>query len=224
MSNNKKLLVVTIVFWALALIYFVNYLCGAPSLILNCIVKTSPVLFLSVVAWLSTRHSFVLLPFALYFSAIGDLAGELHLFIWQVAAFAIAQFTYAFTFWERSVLGRRNSAFVAILIAVSIAIGAMIVPHIVLAKERIFCIGYIILITLMCATTLVQECKHKWWYVTGALVFMFSDTVIAWNRFVEEVPGETFIIMLSYFAAQFIFARLYIREQFDENIPAQKLP
>ena len=215
MDNRKKLFVVTVVFWTLALLYFVNYILGAPNIVINCIVKTLPVLFLSIVTWLCTKNSFVLLPFALYFSSIGDLAGELHLFIWQVAAFAIAQFTYAFTFWERSKASQRNSAFVALLIAISIALGSLIIPHIVLLKEKIFCIGYIILITMMSASTLMQECKHKWWYVAGALIFMLSDTIIAWNRFVEEVPGETFLIMISYFGAQFIFARLYLQEKLE---------
>lgn len=198
--------------------YALNNLLGHENIAINCIVKTLPVFFLSVVTWLSSRKSFSLLPFALYFSAIGDLAGELHLFIWQVAAFAIAQCTYAAFFFDRAKPDRKSFAFVSILIAISIGIGACILPYIDKLSEKIFVTGYIGFITLMAATTLIMETKRKWWYVLGAIVFMTSDTIIAVNRFVfdGDMPHETFLIMTTYFLAQFIFAQLFILDQKED--------
>lgn len=205
--------ILAIGFWAGALAYFVNYLLGAPNIVVNCIVKTFPVLFLSIMTWRTGKKALALLPFALYFSAIGDLAGELHYFICQVGAFAVAQITYAAVFFERYRPNRSSFALEAILIAISIAIGACVVPHIQSLAEKIACVCYIALITIMTGSTIVQGSRFKWWYVLAAVIFMFADTIIAWNRFVEPVQYETWLIMVSYFLAQYVFAHLYILEQ-----------
>lgn len=219
-TRKRNLTILTCGFWLGAAAYFVNYELGAPNIAVNCIVKTFPVFFLSIAVWLMGRKSMALLPFALYFSAIGDLAGELHLFICQVAAFAVAQGTYASAFLERSKPTRVSFALEALLIAVSIAISAAIFPYIDRLIEKIFCVAYMALITFMAGSSLVQSCRLKWYYVAAALVFLFSDTIIAWNRFVNPVPYETYIIMLSYFTAQFGFAFLYIYEQ--DDLPVQE--
>jgi len=41
-----------------------------------------------------------------------------------------------------------------------------------------------------------------------ALLFVFSDATIAWNKFVEPLPDATLRIMSTYYAAQYLFALL----------------
>ena len=42
----------------------------------------------------------------------------------------------------------------------------------------------------------------------AALLFVFSDATIAWNKFVEPLPDATLRIMSTYYAAQYLFALL----------------
>ena len=44
--------------------------------------------------------------------------------------------------------------------------------------------------------------------VLAALLFVFSDATIAWNKFVEPLPDATLRIMSTYYAAQYLFALL----------------
>lgn len=40
----------------------------------------------------------------------------------------------------------------------------------------------------------------------GAALFFLSDSILAWNKFVSPLPAHNFLIMATYFAAQFCFA------------------
>ena len=44
-------------------------------------------------------------------------------------------------------------------------------------------------------------------YKRQALLFVFSDAVIAWNRFIGPVPARTWIVMTTYYLAQYLFFR-----------------
>jgi Predicted membrane protein len=44
------------------------------------------------------------------------------------------------------------------------------------------------------------------WAIAGALLFMASDSILAWNKFISEVAGSDILIMTTYYAAQFCIA------------------
>lgn len=63
--------------------------------------------------------------------------------------------------------------------------------------------------------------------IVGALLFMASDSILAWNKFVSEVPFSGILIMSTYFAAQlFIASSIAGGEQkhvlHDESVPAAR--
>ncbi|MCM3627890.1 lysoplasmalogenase [Paenibacillus glycanilyticus] len=58
------------------------------------------------------------------------------------------------------------------------------------------------------------------WAVAGALLFMASDSVLAWNKFVSEVAGSDILIMTTYYAAQFCIAACIGHQ--SRNAPKQK--
>lgn len=45
------------------------------------------------------------------------------------------------------------------------------------------------------------------WAAAGSLLFVASDTVLAWNMFVEAVPYSGVLIMTTYYGAQLLIAR-----------------
>ncbi|MBQ5854344.1 MAG: lysoplasmalogenase, partial [Alistipes sp.] len=63
------------------------------------------------------------------------------------------------------------------------------------------------------AVTLNIESKHRVWYIVAALLFVFSDSCIAWNKFIARFDYAGLAIMTTYFTAQFIFANLALRER-----------
>lgn len=213
MTNcTKHTVAVRCGFALLVAAYFANYFFGSRHGIAADVVKTSPVLFLSIVAWSADGFRLRLFPVALFFSAVGDLFGELGMFIMQITAFAVAHILYTLHFLRRAHTDRLSLSLVAGLAVASISLGAYIVPQIGNPLERIFCGAYIFIISAMTASTILQRCPHKWLYVVAALVFMASDATIALNKFVWHIPNAGIIIMTTYFVAQYIFARLYIWE------------
>lgn len=211
--SAKHIVVLRIVFALLVAAYFCNYLFGCRHGIIADTVKTLPVLFLSIAAWSAGGFRPHLLPAAFFFSAIGDLFGERGMFIMQIAMFAVAHILYISFFLRRAHADRAALSSVALLAIASVLLGTYIVSRIGDSVERLFCGIYILIISAMTASTLLQRCAHKWLYVVAALIFMMSDGCIAWNRFVGHIPYAGIIIMATYFVAQYIFARLYIGEQ-----------
>ena len=45
-------------------------------------------------------------------------------------------------------------------------------------------------------------------YALGAVLFVFSDFILAWNKFVEPIPYRNYLVLGSYFLAQWL---LFIR-------------
>lgn len=213
----KHIAALRIGFALLAALYFINGCFGWRQGIIADAVKTLPVLFLSVVAWSAGGFRPQPLPAALLLSAMGDLFGERGMFIMQIAMFAAAHILYMLHFLRRTHFDRLSLSAVAVLAAAGISLGSYIVPQIGNPLERIFCGAYIFIISAMTASAILQRRRRKWLYVVAALIFMVSDGCIAWNRFIGHIPHAGTIIMATYFAAQYLFARLYIGEQTGER-------
>lgn len=194
--------------------YFINSFYGWRHGFVADAVKTSPVLFLCIMTWSAGGFRLRLFPAALLFSAIGDLFGELGMFIPQIAMFAVAHILYSAFFFRRLHIDRLSLFAVALLAIAGISLGVYLIPHICNPLERVFCGAYIVIISVMAASATLQRCPLKWLYVAAALIFMASDATIAFNKFVGHIPHAGVIIMTTYFAAQYIFARLYIEEEF----------
>ena len=45
-------------------------------------------------------------------------------------------------------------------------------------------------------------------FALGALMFVFSDFILAWNKFVEPIPHRDYLVLVTYFLAQWL---LFIR-------------
>ena len=90
----------------------------------------------------------------------------------------------------------------------AVAFLALLTSHMTHAIEIAAVIIYAMIIATMGASALVLEIKHKWWYVVAALLFIFSDSVIVYNKYIEHIPNASLWIMTTYYAAQGLFATL----------------
>jgi uncharacterized membrane protein YhhN len=66
------------------------------------------------------------------------------------------------------------------------------------------CIYAVVISTMLVAGMLQRSTL----YALGALLFVFSDFILAWNRFVEPVPYRDYLVLVSYFLAQYL---LFVR-------------
>ena len=55
------------------------------------------------------------------------------------------------------------------------------------------------------------------WFRLAALLFVFSDSVIAWGRFVAPIPCRTCVVMITYYAAQYLFYLFAVRAAHVRN-------
>ena len=173
--------------------------------------KALPVVFLGVITWIAGGNK--LLPIALLLSACGDIAGEHRQLLWQIGFFAVAHIAFVLYFVRMAKVTRYRVVAIALWAVAMLLFGSFIVSHISNVVIAVACAVYILIIGSMVGSTILIESKYRLWYIVAALIFVFSESCIAWNRFVEKFNGAGLAIMTTYFAAQLIFATLYLKER-----------
>jgi len=151
---------------------------------------------------------------ALVFSACGDLLLAFDNFILGVAAFLLAQLSYALifkTYWQ----GITTRWMVSIVLLVYMLLMAwLLLPS--LGNLKIPVIAYLLAIGVM-GFLAVQSSLPIRWAVLGAVVFIVSDSLIAVNKFVHPIPFESYWIMSTYYAAQFMLVTSLLKSANSQN-------
>lgn len=167
-----------------------------------------PALFLGLATLAHSREGGWAIPAALFLSAIGDYQGSEHNFILQVLFFALAHIFYIVDFLPKRNLSKINKYVASIPYIYAVAFLILLISHMNHAVEMVAVAIYALIIATMGASALVMEIKHKWWYVIAAVLFIFSDSVIVYNKYIEHIPNASLWIMTTYYAAQGLFATL----------------
>jgi uncharacterized membrane protein YhhN len=149
---------------------------------------------------------------ALAFSMLGDIFLMLPAdrFLFGVGAFFLAHLAY--------IVGLRMDSSAALsLIAGMLVVGAFALTvgrHIVLAVRRQApelatpVSAYVAVISVMVASAIATRNPYA---AVGAVVFMASDTLIAWNRFVQPLAWAPVTIMVTYHVGQALLAVSLVR-------------
>lgn len=164
-------------------------------------------------AWLSLglfalrRREAVAVACALLLSAAGDAAGAMHEFLLQMGFFALAHAAYIVHFLPSADFSRRRLAGAALAgVGMQLFVLLGIVPHVEPAVERAGVVLYGAVITAMAIGAWLYRGRWRPVYIAAAALFVFSDATIAWNKFAAPVPGAVYRIMITYYAAQYLFA------------------
>ena len=165
-----------------------------------------PVLLLSLATFLARRRELLPFGFAFLFSAAGDAVGARGLFIPQMAFFALAHVAYVCWFLPRA-RRRLRAVSLAVTVPLLVFLFAAIVPEAPFPAERIGVAVYGLVIAAMLYSALQYDGACAAGFRCAALLFVFSDAVIAWNRFIGPVPARTWIVMITYYLAQYLFFR-----------------
>lgn len=151
---------------------------------------------------------------ALLFSIIGDYAGSCHNFMAQMGFFAFAHVSYVVFFIRRFIRKdyKLTSKMKGYLFMLGICTAALlsfvfvkIVPSAPAGVLRIGVSIYAMLICTMLYTALMQRSSL---YALGAVLFVISDFILAWNKFVEPVSYRTILVIGTYLSAQWL---LFVR-------------
>lgn len=208
--SSKGFITLAMVAYAiLAAIYFVQHYCWDN---IFGIVIALPTLFAATLCFMRRRHGGWSIPLALAFSTLGDYAGAVDDFLLQVSMFAVAHIFFICDFLpKRKVSPTKIVAIVGIGVAVGFYL-RFVASHIAEPAFSRAIIIYGIIIWLMAASAILQQRRHSGWYIVAALLFIFSDGVIAYG-FVQKLPYATALIMPTYYAAQAIFTVLYMQRK-----------
>lgn len=163
-----------------------------------------PVLLLGLSTLLLRRRELYPIGVAFLLSAAGDVMGAKHLFIAQMAFFALAHVAYIWWFLPRARRAPRVLS-LAVVVPLLLFLFIGIVPNAPFPAEFIGVAVYGLVIAGMLYSVLQYEGIYSVGFRCAALLFVFSDSVIAWNRFIGPVPARTYVIMVTYYLAQYLF-------------------
>ena len=189
---SRPAILVSIVFFLLAILFF--------SPIQMPYKLAYPLAFLTLCA---LRYSSWPMLLAMGFSALGDYMGVCNNFWGQMGSFALAHIAFVVFFYrlyqqEKATMGIKwKSAIVALY---GMIVGMCIVPH-VQGPLQIGVSVYILLILAMCILAWMQKNPL---YALGAWLFVFSDTILAWNKFVSPIEWAGYLIMVPYYLGQWV--------------------
>lgn len=163
-----------------------------------------PLLLLSVAA---LRLQSLPMFCAMIFSAAGDYAGASHNFLVQMSAFALAHISFIVYFSRIVLCGKhcysvhslvRSSLFASALFAIAVTV---VLPSV---KGMVITIGVAVYIVLIVLMFLLAGLTGLPAFQIGALLFVISDTILGWNKFVDRIPYSSYWILIPYFSAQIL--------------------
>ena len=169
-----------------------------------------PVLLLAVAVFCLRRKTLLPVGTALLLSALGDAAGAKGLFIPQMLFFALAHGAYMCYFLPQAQVAPRPFVW-PVLTALLLFLFVCIVPRAADPAERAGVAVYGLVVAGMLYSALQYRGAYAAWFRLAALLFVFSDSVIAWGRFVAPVPCRTYVVMITYYAAQYLFYLFAVR-------------
>ena len=162
---------------------------------------------------------------ALFFSWVGDILLMFEekksiFFLLGLGAFFIAQVFYIIFFHGirmREYI-RGNALFLLLVVVYYAILISILSPHLgtLALPVRIYGVVLSFMLLLAMHTTLGKNKKAGWWMMTGAILFVASDSLLAFNKFLSPFDYAGIITMLTYGLAQLFIthgAVRYIRSE-----------
>ena len=183
--------------------------------------KITPIILLITYVYLTLKGQvrlFMLL--GLILSLIGDVLLSLNdLFIEGLAAFLLAQLTYATLFFKQAQYSLKGVIFAIATLGFLTTAAWQVIPHSGELKWVVF--AYMLAISLMAITAGFRADEKFLLTALGAACFVLSDTIIAINKFLTPFTLADSAIMLTYYLAQLMITlgitRHWLAQQMTHN-------
>jgi uncharacterized membrane protein YhhN len=222
--SKKSFQRLTLLFWALVLVDLLAVFADFAWLHIIAKPLLMPALMLLLLFTTDTSNNNRNLIFAgLFFSWLGDIfllfeSRQSLFFIFGLASFLLTHICYICYFLsiksaEFSLLKKYP---VYILLVLGYGIGLVLLLFPFLNDLKIPVIIYATVICCMLLSSVHVFFKMKWpanlFFITGAILFVLSDSLLAINKFYQPVPLAGIWIMLTYCAAQYFILRGFIKK------------
>lgn len=175
---------------------------------------TIPVGILTVVSlWLCPWQMSV----AFMLSAMGDYFGSCDNFLGQMGFFALSHIFFIVYFIGRyfkkvepdfKLTGKAKGYLAMVLFCVIVLLVIVFTRIVPCAPEGIIRIGASIYACMICTMLVMALLQRSSIFALGAVLFVFSDFILAWHKFVGPVPYRHYLVLVTYFLAQWL---LFIR-------------
>lgn len=188
-----------------------------------------PLILLSLIGYYlsSVENRSSLFIRALFFSWAGDVLllltsrGEIF-FLTGLIAFLISHILLIQVYRhhrngniEKELLGTQKVRYAFPIVLATT--GIIVILYNSLGPLRIPVMSYSLVLCVMVLTALFRygrtNSQSFWLVFAGALLFLGSDTLLAFNKFYNPIPFGSFLIMLTYIAAQFLIVSGIIRHR-----------
>jgi len=139
----------------------------------------------------------------LLFSASGDIFLDLdrsNYFVQGLGSFLMAHIFYTVAFIRESRFDKSRIPLAMGIIILTGIMVSLVFPN--LGNMKIPVTGYIFIISLMGVMAAFLKGNSLKVFL-GACLFLFSDSIIAVDKFLTPVPYSPFIIMITYYLAQY---------------------
>lgn len=164
------------------------------------------------------------LLYALFFSWIGDVLlmfSDRHslFFMSGLVAFLVAHLIYIFLFYKQENINNNKIYWWFIPVILIYLSGVLSFLWSSLNEMKIPVIIYAFVISAMLLMSIKAYFEWKkpanLWVLTGAVLFVVSDTVLAINKFYTPVPMGSLVIMSTYLGAQFFIVKSVLNLNVD---------
>lgn len=200
MGSQRKIIYISLIFIVLAAMYLMPA-AALEQMLPEKVVRfriAYPVAALALMgAYLGMGWKFVL---AFLFSCTGDAMGAYGSFFGQMGYFAAAHIILIWAFAEELWKVRKTLVGLAVTAALVFAF-ALVIPKVPEPGLQIGCGVYAVLITAMFGLSLMQRSPL---FAIGAALFLISDMILSWNKFVGPVTAEKWLIMVPYYLGQLL--------------------
>lgn len=199
-KSDRKIIYISLIFIVLAAMYLMPA-AALEQMLPEKVVRfriAYPVAALALMgAYLGMGWKFVL---AFLFSCTGDAMGAYGSFFGQMGYFAAAHIILIWAFAEELWKVRKTLVGLAVTAALVFAF-ALVIPKVPEPWLQIGCGVYATLITAMFGLSLMQRSPL---FAIGATLFLISDMILSWNKFVGPVTAEKWLIMVPYYLGQLL--------------------
>lgn len=200
MESQRKIIYISLIFIVLAAMYLMPA-AALEQMLPEKVVRfriAYPVAALALLgAYLGMEWKFVL---AFLFSCTGDAMGAYGSFFGQMGYFALAHILLIWAFAEELWKVRKTLVGLSVTAALVFAF-ALVIPKVPEPGLQIGCGVYAVLITAMFGLSLMQRSPL---FAIGAALFLISDMILSWNKFVGPVTAEKWLIMVPYYLGQLL--------------------
>ncbi len=166
---------------------------------------------------------------ALLFSALGDHFGSCGNFLAQMGFFALGHIWFIVYFIsryfkkvepDRKLTGKAKGYLAMVIFCATVLLCVVFFRIEPLVPPGVLTIGVSIYAILICTMLVSAMLQRSSLFALGAILFVFSDFILAWNKFVEPVPYRHYLVLVPYFLAQWL---LFIRATKYRIAPEMRL-